>query len=142
MLISCIHRQVYFHAYALCTKQPFPCTTYSSFQNNAVPKHQSLRPPSPGLAFAFWILLLGRICLGVGVGLANQSAPVFLSEIAPAHLRGGMNIMFQLAVTIGILLAQCINLWTSTFGGWHISLLLAGAPALILLVGGIFLPDR
>lgn len=99
-------------------------------------------PVRTGLAFAFWILLLGRICLGVGVGLANQSAPVYLSEIAPAHLRGGMNIMFQLAVTVGILLAQCINLWTSSFQGWHISLLLAGVPAIFLLVGGIFLPDR
>ncbi len=64
-----------------------------------------------GFAFAFWILLLGRICLGVGVGLANQSAPVFLSEIAPAHLRGALNIMFQLAVTVGMGGCTCCTVY-------------------------------
>lgn len=89
----------------------------------------------------FAVLLVGRICLGVGVGLANQSAPVFLNEVAPAHLRGALNIMFQLAVTCGILFAQLINLWTSTWDGWRLSLALAGAPALLLLGLGVFLPD-
>lgn len=94
-------------------------------------------------AFApvFFVLLAGRLCLGVGVGLANQSAPVFLNEVAPAHLRGALNIMFQLAVTVGILFAQVINLWTASFDGYRLSLGLAGVPAIVLSGLGMFLPD-
>jgi hypothetical protein len=40
-------------------------------------------------------------------------APLFLSEIAPAHIRGALNILFQLNVTIGILVANIVNYYTS-----------------------------
>jgi MFS family permease len=48
-------------------------------------------------AFAVHVAMLiaGRLLLGLGVGLSAQAAPVFLSEMAPARLRGAMNIMFQ-----------------------------------------------
>lgn len=51
--------------------------------------------------------------------------------------------MFQQATTIGILIAQLINFGTDKLAsnGWRISLGLAGVPAIILTVGGIFLPD-
>ena len=42
-------------------------------------------------------------------GLATQAVPLYLSEIAPVQLRGPLNIMFQLSITIGILIAQIIN---------------------------------
>ena len=38
-----------------------------------------------------------------------QSVPLYLSEIAPPKLRGGLNFMFQLATTSGILIAQLVN---------------------------------
>ena len=40
------------------------------------------------------MLVVGRIALGVGVGFANQAVPLYLSEMAPHHLRGACNIMF------------------------------------------------
>ena len=43
-------------------------------------------------------------------GLATQSVPLYLSEIAPVKARGSLNIMFQLSITIGILIAELINL--------------------------------
>ena len=43
-------------------------------------------------------------------GLATQSVPLYLSEIAPVKVRGSLNIMFQLSITIGILVAELINL--------------------------------
>jgi MFS family permease len=43
------------------------------------------------------MLIIGRLGLGLGVGLSAQAAPVFLSEMAPFHLRGAMNIMFQVS---------------------------------------------
>jgi hypothetical protein len=42
-----------------------------------------------------------------------QSVPVYLSEMAPAKLRGALNIGFQMAITIGILAANLINYGTS-----------------------------
>lgn len=55
------------------------------------------------VASAFHIaqLVIGRIVLGIGVGFATQATPLYLSEMAPYNLRGGLNILFQLAVTIG-----------------------------------------
>ncbi len=55
------------------------------------------------------MLVVGRAFLGWGVGFANQSAPLYLSEMAPAQLRGALNIGFQMATTLGILVAGLIN---------------------------------
>jgi hypothetical protein len=44
-----------------------------------------------------------------------QAVPLFLSEIAPTRIRGGLNILFQLNVTIGILFANLVNYGTSKY---------------------------
>ncbi|PKA45697.1 Sugar carrier protein C [Apostasia shenzhenica] len=90
------------------------------------------------------MLIVGRILLGIGVGFANQSVPVYLSEMAPARLRGMLNIGFQLMITIGILAANLINYGTSKIKGgwgWRVSLALAAVPAGIITLGSLFLPD-
>jgi MFS family permease len=77
-----------------------------------------------------------------GVGIAVQCGPLFLSEIAPYHLRGAFNTQFQLFITIGILLAQCINYANQDFEwGWRLNLSLAAVPALLLMVGAALVPD-
>lgn len=43
----------------------------------------------------------------------TQAVPLFLSEIAPTRIRGALNILFQLNITIGILIANLINYGTS-----------------------------
>jgi MFS family permease len=65
------------------------------------------------LARTLALLICGRILLGCGVGFANQAVPVFLSEIAPTRIRGALNIMFQLNITIGIFIANLVNWFTS-----------------------------
>lgn len=89
------------------------------------------------------MLILGRILLGCGVGFANQAVPVFLSEIAPTRIRGGLNILFQLNVTLGILFANLINYGTSKIKGWgwRLSLGLAAVPAGLLTVGALLVVD-
>ncbi|KAF4365202.1 hypothetical protein G4B88_000361 [Cannabis sativa] len=89
------------------------------------------------------MLLVGRILLGVGIGFGNQGVPLYLSEMAPAHLRGGLNMMFQLATTLGIFTANMVNYGTQNLHdwGWRLSLGLAAVPAFMMTVGGIFLPE-
>eukprot|EP00878_Enallax_costatus_P037614 GHUV01042502.1.p1 GENE.GHUV01042502.1~~GHUV01042502.1.p1 ORF type:complete len:304 (+),score=69.90 GHUV01042502.1:1421-2332(+) len=88
-------------------------------------------------------LVVGRLVLGVGVGFATQATPLYLSEMAPYNLRGAYGILFQLAVTVGILVAQLINYGTQHIypWGWRLSLALAGVPGLILFLGALVLPD-
>lgn len=89
------------------------------------------------------MLLLGRIMLGIGIGFGNQAIPLYLSEMAPTHLRGGLNMMFQLATTLGIFSANMINYGTEKLQpwGWRLSLGLAAVPALLMTVGGVLLPE-
>lgn len=90
------------------------------------------------------MLILGRILLGCGVGFANQAVPLFLSEIAPTQIRGGLNILFQLNVTIGILFASLVNYGTNKIEGgwgWRLSLGLAGIPAGLLTLGALIVTD-
>ncbi|KAI3912592.1 hypothetical protein MKW92_030829 [Papaver armeniacum] len=87
---------------------------------------------------------LGRAWLGIGVGYANLSVPLYLSEMAPAKYRGAINNGFQLATNLGVLLANFVNFGTQKIKGnygWRISLAMAAVPALIFTIGSIFLPD-
>jgi len=91
------------------------------------------------------MLISGRVMLGVGIGFANQAVPLYLSELAPPQTRGGLNIMFQLFTTLGIFAANMVNYRAQKLKswGWRLSwtLGLAAAPALLMTVGGIFLPE-
>ncbi|KAJ3682533.1 hypothetical protein LUZ60_015106 [Juncus effusus] len=89
------------------------------------------------------MLITGRILLGCGVGFANQAVPLFLSEIAPTKIRGGLNILFQLNVTIGILFADLVNYGSSKIHpwGWRLSLGAAGIPAFLFTLGALVVDD-
>ncbi|XP_044948965.1 sugar transport protein MST8-like [Hordeum vulgare subsp. vulgare] len=97
-----------------------------------------------GFAVNIAMLIIGRILLGIGVGFSNQAVPLYLSEMAPAKMRGMLNISFQLMITVGILAANLINYFTAKIAGgwgWRISLGLAAVPAVIMAGGSLFLPD-
>lgn len=95
-----------------------------------------------GAAYNVYMLILGRVLLGVGVGFSNQSVPLYLSEMAPPESRGAFNIGFQFCVGLGVLSANLINYGTEKIKGgwgWRISLAMAAAPASILTLGALFL---
>ncbi|CAB4279826.1 unnamed protein product [Prunus armeniaca] len=95
-------------------------------------------------ANAVWMLYVGRLLLGFGIGCANQSVPIYVSETAPSKYRGALNMMFQLSITIGILAAGVLNYFFAEIkggGGWRLSLGGAAVPAIIIIVGALFLPD-
>ncbi|KAM5572609.1 sugar carrier protein C-like [Rosa sericea] len=98
-------------------------------------------------AHSIWMLIAGRLFLGFGIGFANQAVPIYLSETAPYRFRGGLNMMFQLAITIGILVAGLANylfdLKYKNHGNlaWRLSLGGAAVPAVFIILGSFFLPD-
>lgn len=88
------------------------------------------------------MLIVGRVAMGLGVGICVQCGPLFLSELAPYHLRGAFNTQFQLFITIGILVAQLINYGNQHYTwGWRLNLGLAGIPALLLIIGAALVPE-
>ncbi|OIT07791.1 sugar transport protein 12 [Nicotiana attenuata] len=96
------------------------------------------------LSILISMLILGRILLGIGVGFANQSVPIYLSEVAPYKYRGTFNVLFQMAITIGILIANLVKFGTSKISdgwGWRVSLGGAAVPALVILFSSMFLSD-
>ena len=66
-----------------------------------------------GFSFStdYAVLIIFRILAGMGVGVASNVSPLYISEIAPAHKRGGLVTFYQLAITIGILCAYLSNLF-------------------------------
>ncbi|XLR20097.1 hypothetical protein S83_048009, partial [Arachis hypogaea] len=91
-----------------------------------------------------WMLIVGRMLLGFGIGCANQSVPIYVSEVAPYKYRGALNMMFQLAITIGIFVANVLNYFFAKMKngeGWCYSLGFATVPAVMIVIGAIFLPD-
>ncbi|CAN6172401.1 unnamed protein product [Urochloa humidicola] len=97
-----------------------------------------------GASVNIYMVILGRVLLGVGLGFANQAVPLYLSEMAPARLRGGFSNGFQLSVGVGGLAANVINFGTERIKGgwgWRVSLALAGVPAALLTLGAVFLPE-
>ena len=88
-----------------------------------------------------FILIVSRVVIGAGIGVASAVAPVYISEVAPADMRGGLVTFFQLAVTIGILVAYLVGLaFTDLNEGWRWMLGLGAVPALILAIGILRLP--
>ncbi len=63
------------------------------------------------LSGTFYWLIIYRIFGGVGVGMASVLSPLYISEFSPSNLRGRMVSVYQLAITLGILLAYFSNAW-------------------------------
>jgi SP family galactose:H+ symporter-like MFS transporter len=87
------------------------------------------------------VLMAGRITVGVGIGIASEVAPLYISEIAPARMRGSLVSLNQIALTTGIVVSYLVDYAFSSIGGWRYMLGLAIVPAAILVVGMTFVPD-
>lgn len=82
-----------------------------------------------------------RFVLGLAIGGASASAPLYIAEVSPARIRGSLVTLFQLAITIGILGAYFVDLAFTASGNWRIMLGSSFIPAVILLIGMFGLPN-
>ncbi|PNF37049.1 hypothetical protein B7P43_G08027 [Cryptotermes secundus] len=88
------------------------------------------------LSQLYEFLFLGRFIIGVNCGLNTSLVPMYISEIAPLNLRGGLGTVNQLAVTVGLLLSQVLGIEQilGTDEGWPVLLGLAVCPPILQLV--------
>jgi len=111
-----------------------------------------------GLAGSFAVFVTWRMLGGMAIGLASSLSPMYISEVAPAGMRGKLVSINQLTIVIGILSAQLMNwllvrglpanateefLLNSWYGqqGWRWMFGLTAVPALVFLVGMFFVPE-
>jgi SP family galactose:H+ symporter-like MFS transporter len=93
---------------------------------------------SPSLA---WFIGF-RILVGIATGAASFIAPMFIGEMAPPAMRGGLMAFSQLAITIGIAVSYWVDLGFAARGmGWRPMFAIAFVPALLLGIGMLFLSD-
>ena len=87
------------------------------------------------------VLVVGRAIVGLGIGLACTTVPVYISEVSPPKARGWQVSLFQLAITVGILGAYLVDYAYAESAQWRWMLGLAAVPGAILGLGMLFLPE-
>ena len=87
------------------------------------------------------VLIFFRVVLGLAVGAAALTVPLYLSEVAPTEIRGAISSLNQLMITMGILLAYIVDAILASAGAWRWMLGLAAIPSIVLLIGMYFMPE-
>ncbi|AES63093.1 sugar porter (SP) family MFS transporter [Medicago truncatula] len=89
-----------------------------------------------------YILILGRVLVGLGVGIASVTAPVYIAELSPSEIRGGLVATNVLMITGGQFISYLVNLsFTQVPGTWRWMLGVSGVPAVIQFFLMLFLPE-
>lgn len=106
------------------------------------------------------LLIAARLLGGIGVGMASIVVPLYISEIAPSAIRGRLVTCYQLAITVGILLAYVSNSLLLNYSGqyagsggaglmeliyvkevWRGMFSVGGILAILFLAGLFFVPE-
>lgn len=92
---------------------------------------------APGTA----VLVMGRLVVGFGVGVASVAAPLYAAEQAPSHLRGRFVSTYQLAITMGIFIAYFVDQQLTNGDMWRVMLGVSAVPGVLLLVAMAPMPE-
>jgi sugar porter (SP) family MFS transporter len=94
------------------------------------------------------MLMFARFFLGLAIGISSFTAPLYIAEISPTKSRGTLVSMFQLLITIGIMVSYLSD---SAFAvpdtdpafvtAWRPMFYVGVIPALIMFIGMLFLPE-
>ncbi|MDE3184606.1 MAG: sugar porter family MFS transporter [Bacteroidota bacterium] len=102
-----------------------------------------------GAAWSGWAptpesLIIARLFIGLAIGISSFSVPLYIAEISPSHIRGRLVSLFQLLITIGILVSYLSDLAfanNNDLQSWRPMFYMGIVPGLILLIGIFFLPE-
>ncbi|OJJ04809.1 hypothetical protein ASPVEDRAFT_54910 [Aspergillus versicolor CBS 583.65] len=90
------------------------------------------------------LLVVGRLIAGFGVGFVSAILILYMSEISPRKVRGAIVSGYQFCVTVGLMLASCVDYGTENrtdSGSYRIPIALQLLWAIILATGLFFLPE-
>lgn len=111
-----------------------------------------------GWAGSFNAFVVWRIVGGVAIGMASNLSPMYIAEVAPAHMRGRLVAINQLTIVFGILGAQIANLliadkvadgatvdmirqsWNGQYG-WRWMFTAVTAPSILFFIGALLVPE-
>ena len=101
------------------------------------------------LANSLTTFIIARLIGGIGIGAASMLSPLYISEIAPAKIRGKLVSIYQLAIVIGINLIYFVNLKIAAYGneswdveyGWRYMLASGILPAIIFFILLFLVPE-
>lgn len=88
------------------------------------------------------VLVVCRFIIGLAIGVASYVAPLYISEISPPDVRGALVSLNQLMITCGIVVSYLVD-YALTLGQneWRWMFGLGTVPAVILLIGMMYLPE-
>ncbi|XP_012350789.1 solute carrier family 2, facilitated glucose transporter member 1 isoform X2 [Apis florea] len=94
-------------------------------------------------AKSYEMIIIGRFLIGINAGLNAGLAPMYLSEISPIHLRGAVGTVYQLVITMSILVSQILGLEQilGTAEQWPLLLCLTIVPAIFQVIALPFCPE-
>ena len=84
-------------------------------------------------------LTMSRLLVGIGIGITAVAAPLYVAEIAPPDRRGMMITLYQLFITIGIMVSYIVDLAAAPH--WRVMFGLGAVPGVVLAVGMSFMPS-
>jgi sugar porter (SP) family MFS transporter len=93
---------------------------------------------------SFALLAVGRIIAGFGVGFVSAIIILYMSEVAPRKVRGAIVAGYQFAITLGLMVASCVDYATQNrmdSGSYRIPISIQLIPAIILATGLFLLPE-
>ena len=87
------------------------------------------------------VLIASRVLIGLAIGLTSVAAPMYIAELSPPRNRGKLVSLFQLAITIGILVSYLVDRALAPDHAWRWMLGLAFIPGALLVLGMIAMPE-
>ncbi len=106
-----------------------------------------------GMSHSHLIFLIARLCGGMAVGAASVLSPAYISEVAPANIRGRMTTVQQVMIITGLTAAFVVNYFVAAAAGnstgtfwlgyeaWRWMYLMQAIPAAIFLIALFFIPE-
>ena len=106
-----------------------------------------------GFAHVQWLFVVARIAGGMAVGAASVLSPAYISEVAPANIRGRMTTVQQIMIITGLTAAFVVNYFLAAIAGastsnfwagieaWRWMYLMQAIPAAVFLVALFFIPE-
>ena len=89
-----------------------------------------------------WAMIIGRSIVGLAIGGASLITPLYISELAPSHIRGRLVTVSLLFITGGQVIAYVVGWAFSNMpGGWRWMVGLGAAPAILQVAMLIFMPE-